>query len=340
MAANAKLGSAGAIFVLAGAWGSQALAAPALVDLVWNSPGPECPSREWMLAEVARVLGGSRGPIERAGARVDVRRGDEGRWHAGLSVDARGAHTERRFEADSCDAIASAAALIVAVAVEGGVPPQAPATPRPEPLASPPTEHGVQTHDSQLVVTTAGVIDDATLPAVGGGGEAAAGWTYRVSMFRLSALVGASLFADQTTSSAGRPTQGGTFKLLATSARACGSIASGPFELGPCVGADYDTMWASGFGWQPLSSKTADWVSLLGSARASWNFSRNIAIFARADALIPLAQPRFEAGSGSPGMPDIPVHHPSAVAARGALGIELALFLTEPRPEPHQNHRE
>jgi hypothetical protein len=324
MAGSAKLGCASAILAIAGAWRSHAQAAPPPVDLVWNAPAPQCPTRERVLAEVARVLGGSREPIAPASARVDVAAGQDGRWQAELSVDARGAHTERRFEAESCEAIASAAALIVAVAVEGGVAPEVPAaTPQRAPGPSPLAQRDGSTHDSQLIVTAAGVIDDATLPAVGGGGEAGVGWAYRISIYRLRALVGASLFANQTFS------PGGSFTLLATSARTCGSIASGPFEFGPCLGADVDAMWASGVGWQQRhqASPLPYWASLLGSALVSWNFSRHIAIFARADGLISLEPPRFMASDVPPPIPpDIPVHRPAPVAARGAFGIELRFF--------------
>jgi hypothetical protein len=330
MAGSAKLGFASAIFAIAGAWRSHAQAAPAPVDLVWNAPAPECPSRERVLAEVARVLGGSREPIARASARVDVAAAQDGRWQAELSVDARGAHTERRFEAESCEAIASAAALIVAVAVEESVPPEVPAAaPPPEPRASPFPKSNGSRHDSQLIVTAAGVIDDATLPAVGGGGEAGVGWAYRISIFRLRALAGASLFAEQTSSPAGYPQSGGHFTLLATSAKACGSIGSGPFELGPCLGVDVDAIWATGFGWQQTSGPmSAQWVSVLGSVITLWNFSRNIAIFARADGLIPLEQAHFEAKVIAPPLlvAYIPVHRPAPVAARGAFGIELRFF--------------
>ena len=145
------------------------------------------------------------------------------------------------------------------------------------------------------------------------------GWAYRISIYRLRALAGASLFAKQAFS------PGGSFTLLATSARTCGSIASGPFEFGPCLGADVDAMWVSGLGWQqPPNHQSVQWASLLGSAFVSWNFSRNIAIFARADALIPLEQPRFYAvlKNGT----DSTVHRPAPVAARGAFGIELRFF--------------
>jgi hypothetical protein len=85
--------------------GAAAQPASPPVSLTWNSP-PDCPSREQVLAEVARVLAGSHQPRIPATARVDVARTEGGRWQAALSVDARDAHSERNLEAESCEAIA------------------------------------------------------------------------------------------------------------------------------------------------------------------------------------------------------------------------------------------
>jgi hypothetical protein len=210
-------------------------------------------------------------------------------------------------------------ALIVAVAVEGGVPPLAPPVSPPKAPAAAPAEGGESAHASQLLVTAAGVIDDGTMPPVAGGGEAALGWSYATSRGRVRALAGASYFPSGSKNLPGR--EGGTFTLFDASARLCASIARGPFDIGPCLGGEIDRMSGTGFGptIQPLY-KSAVWGSAVGTALASWSLSGLIAVFARADGIVPLAPPTFVY------LPEGNVHQPSLPAWRAAFGVELRFF--------------
>ena len=93
---------------------------PASVQIVWNAPAA-CPSREAVAEEVSRILGHAvAGPVTLA--RVDVSSDERGRWRAAVSIESHGATSERELEAETCPAIASAVALIVAVADERGLP--------------------------------------------------------------------------------------------------------------------------------------------------------------------------------------------------------------------------
>jgi hypothetical protein len=322
-----RVGLAIALLVLMDAEGAAAQPASLPVSLTWSAPA-DCPSREQVLAEVARVLGGSRQPRISATARVDVARTDRGRWQAALSVDARDAHSERNLEAESCEAIASGAALIVAGAVDGGVPPLAPTASPPKAPAAPPAEGGESAPASQLLVTAAGVIDDGTMPPIAGGGEVALGWSYATPTWRVRALASASYFPPETVNlSSG---EGGRFWLLTPSARACASIARGPFDLGPCIGAEIDLMMGSGVG-APTAGEphknsvgTGYWGSALGAILASWSLSRQIALFARADGLALLAQPTFVVSQAG-GYLSV-YSPPSPLAWRAALGVELRFF--------------
>lgn len=318
MSLRTRLAVAIALLVLADAAGAVAQPASSPVSLTWNAPA-DCPSREQVLAEVARVLGGSQKGRIPAIARADVVRTDTGRWQAALSVEARDAHSERNLEAESCEAIASGAALIVAVAVEGGVPPPAPPVSTPKAPVAAPAESAGSSHASQLLVAAAGVIDDGTMPLIAGGGEAALGWSYATPRWRVRALAGASYFPSETKILVGG--EGGDFTLRAASARLCASIARGPFDIGPCLGGEIDSMSGSGFGpaIRPLERNPV-WGSAVGTVLASWSLAGPIAVFARADGIVPPARPTF----GLP--PHSDVHQPSLPAWRVALGVELRFF--------------
>jgi hypothetical protein len=94
------------------------------IALEWKAPA-DCPTQDAVLGEVARVLGhvpvGA--PVR---SRADVARADNGRWQAQLALATTGAQSQRLLVAESCEAIASATALIVAVAIEGGITPNSP----------------------------------------------------------------------------------------------------------------------------------------------------------------------------------------------------------------------
>jgi hypothetical protein len=142
-------------------------------------------------------------------------------------------------------------------------------------------------------------------------------------------LASAALFPDQR-KLADQPqlannSEGGDFRLVDASGRACGGIILGSFDLGPCLGAEFDSM--DGWGTPNVASPghtSAQWVSLSGSALAEWQFTRAFALFARAEGLAPLAHPRFVIAQ--PGDSEAVVHQPSAVALRLALGLEVHIF--------------
>ncbi|MGH7436040.1 MAG: hypothetical protein ACRENE_10240, partial [Polyangiaceae bacterium] len=93
---------------------ARAQAAQLPVDLTWRVPA-ECPSREWVLGEIGRLLSGSHDPrIPTTATVVVVHDETAQRWRGRLALDARDAHSERMLEAESCNAVASAAALVLA----------------------------------------------------------------------------------------------------------------------------------------------------------------------------------------------------------------------------------
>lgn len=299
------------------------------VDLTWSAPA-ECPARDIVLGEVSRVLSTSNAPRVPIAARVDVSRDEQGRWHATLSLDTRDAHSERTLDAEGCPAIASATAVIVAIAVEGGMPEQPARAPAP-----PAAQHEGQASTrarggaSQAVAAVAGALDGGTLPVISPGVELALGWAYSWSTWRLRALASTTFFLAQNTS----PLLGGDaagevghFDLFVASARVCGSLVRDAFDFGPCLGLEIDWMTGTGeAGPAHPDPSTAKWVSALGSLLASWSFSRHVAIVLRGEGFYAPATPDFGVNDPLKGTP-IHVYSPRSIGARGALGVEARFF--------------
>jgi hypothetical protein len=159
-----------------------------------------------------------------------------------------------------------------------------------------------------------GILDWGTMPDPPGGGlEAAGGPTWTSDGWRLRALAGLSFFPNRRTSLTNYVDQA-TFELFDLSARGCATVVRGRFELGPCGGAELAIMHGSG---AALQDSTQLWASLLGSAIASWSISSAVAVFGRAEVVVPTIQATFLNQFGNP------VYKVPAVAFRGSLGLEL-----------------
>ena len=321
-------GLAAGAFISIGAASLPAQAQAVPIELAWKAPA-ECPAQDAVVGEVARVLGHlpAGAPIQ---VRAEVTRAEDGLWKAQLELATKSAQSQRQLVAASCEAIASATALIVAVAIEGGVMPE---SPRAAQLNTASNDGrapaGPPFFRSQLLVSAAGVLDDGAMPTIAGGFELGIGWTGAWRAWRVRLLASAALFPDQR-KLADEPrlatnSEGGDFRLLDASGRACGGIVLGSFDLGPCVGAEFDSIDA--WGTPNVASPghtSAQWVSLSGSALAEGQFTRAFALFARVDGLVPLAHPRFVIAQ--PDGSQAGVHRPSTVALRLAFGLEVRIF--------------
>ena len=140
-------------FVACAAWllaGELALAASTAppVDLVWVAPR-QCPDHDAVIRDISTILGNpSAGRVGKPfSVRAEVWRGEDTRWHVTLASQGTRADP-RSLAADSCEAVADAAVLIVALLVDpsraqaqGAAPPTAntvaPPT-RPADAVSPP----------------------------------------------------------------------------------------------------------------------------------------------------------------------------------------------------------
>ena len=328
------------------------------VDLSWDAPS-ECPGHDAVIGEIARILGSSRGPRPHVSAQAAVSRAG-GAWHAELDVATPDSQSHRSFDADTCDVLVSAAALIVAVAVDARLalgaspppltpPPAAPPPPTPPPPTPPPLTPAPPTvaatsktlasgrpskaaraaparasvQGAQLEASAAFAGDLTTGPGAAPGGEVAVGWSQTGVRWRIRAFAGAQFFGPMD--AVQRP-YAATFRLTTVSGRACASLLARPIDVGPCIGADVDVMSVSNVrGPARFTPHQEDgrWVDVVGSILVGAALSERVSLFVRADGVVALAHPRFVVSST-----ELPraVHQPSFVTGRGAVGIQVRFF--------------
>jgi hypothetical protein len=338
------------------ALGSARLAAaqPDPMALTWHAPRG-CPTEARVVAEVVENLSGSGAGPSPFAAVVGVRRTASARWEASLLFQSREMRAERRFEAESCDAIASAAALVIALWAEGGIdapvpvattlPPEpplqaiapAPFEPAPSPgvqrspmitasAPSPSAAPAVDPGHARYVLMMNWLVDRDTMPeAPALGIEVAGGRMWAAAQhWRVRALGAVSYFPSQRTTF-NNAASAGDVQLLDVSSRGCLAFAAGRLEIGPCAGAELAVMHGSVESGD-LQDPTQVWLSLLGGAAISWRVYPAVAIFGRGEVVVPTTQRTFiardtvaprdiQAGTQAYTVP--------AVAGRGAIGIEM-----------------
>jgi hypothetical protein len=295
--------------------------------LIWDAP-VGCPTAAAVLGNVERTLadpGRARARVPLAAtAHVSVASGEA--WQASLILAVGGTRTERRFEAESCEAVAAAAALIIALAVDGGLEPPAPASSS-RVVAGPqglPPERREPRVGPQLFLTANGLVDWRTLPQPSAPGlEASVGWKGWVGERWRARLLGGVAFFPTRQLPYSSAEVFGDWWLLDVSARGCVSLAVWRVEIGPCLGGEVGIMHASASftSKDTLPSGFDAWFSLLGSALMSLNVSRTVAIFSRADLVVPVYRPSFGTRDKTS---EIPLYRIPAFAFRAGVGIEWA----------------
>lgn len=299
-----------AVVVASAAASARASADEDPLALEWNAP-KECPSAtvvrsralERMPPDVAHMV--ARGRVDRA----------RGRYRLALEIES---HGDRVLEASTCDALASSAAVVLAMSAAPKErapseelpppPPDAAEAPEPEPpsLASRGDVFNVRAqaiHDSGIL----------PLPAFG------AGFAFGSDPIpHLHLEVAASMFLDQDGHSVIDATRGARFSLVSFDARACWGLTKAD-ELAACAGVDIVNVRASGFGTdgdRRYDASATTWGPDVGLG-VRLPLGRTFALRLNASVLMPTARDVFEMGALGR------VHRPEAVVFRTFAGPEV-----------------
>lgn len=330
-------------------WSSALTAQPsARLALSWSAP-PGCPTAENVQARVDALLGGGANASSVADVRASgqVERVDNG-FRLLLSMGVGNTPSSRVIEARTCDELAGAAAIALALLARStteaagsapsssdgaaGSSPQGQASSPPAPTASssdtadnpksppasiPPPEAPPSGGESGrlhlLIDAPVGLAAWGSLPSAALGVGAAVG--IRWKGFRGS--VGGELWQPQTREVSGFATR---FTLQSGRAEVCFIQAVHGLELGPCLGASAQRLIGAGVGSDVFSagSRTALWISGAGGLFFSLptpGFT-HLRFFGEARVLVSPQRPRFIIDQLGP------IQEPALAAPQLALGAE------------------
>ena len=329
------------------------------VDVTWSAP-VECPSQAAVLGEVRSILEGSTVTAHPVDARAAVTRTRKG-WHVELAIRSDQGSGERSLDADSCAELASAVALIVALAVDPtrralapAPTPPAPTPPTP-PTATPPPDAAPPAIDAgpsapsplrpadvsdeedgpRLAIGAAGAADFGTLPSPALGGTVSVAGLYR--WVRVEAR--GRIFASQRANDTARPSQGVDLRELGLDVRACfavletGRTARDGLAISPCLGIDASRVSGSGFGGEGTGttaatstlSGTGALLGLEAGVLGTWALGSVVALRVGLDLLVPTSRPAFVVLAAD-GTTASTLHKPAAFAGRIDLGAELRFW--------------
>lgn len=261
--------------------------APGAFFLTWSAPA-ECPSREQVAADIARLVAGEPRLQDGSDLRADVTVSRGPSWSAELTTEHAGRIGHRRIEAPSCQTAAEAIELILALSID---PDAVSTTARPATTPAPGAAHAPPGAERQvkflLGVHAQGRV--GTLPGTDVGiglgiGLAGARWSAE-----LRGTYG--LRRDQT---AALPSgAAGRFDIVTGSLTGCIDFGRTRLAFGPCAVGEAGRASATGYGATAGFSKNVLWLAIGGGLYSSVALSRRLRASIEVDALAPLYRPDY-----------------------------------------------
>jgi hypothetical protein len=342
---------------LQGAEACEALSATPVLELAlaWSAPA-DCPSRDTVVAEVRRLLGGKIDNPDNVSARAEITRRES--YHLHLTLSVGGSERARDVEAPTCAALGDTAALIVALAIDPNAgddlvdsqhskplpsleesrgpaplptfsippppPPESVVPPPPPPFSMPLTPSPPTPAKKSVpgrVQAHAGLASEQGAfgqPSVSGrAGAAFVRLPLRIELSGIFEWVG-RIAAPQADG------KGGSFWLVAAALAGCYERApsgdsEGASTAAGCAGLEAGSVSASGFGILAPVERASPWVAPFVGAIGRWAFHPRVALRLDLSVFIPVVRADFRIdGVGL-------VHRTGVLGARGGAGLELTL---------------
>jgi hypothetical protein len=274
--------------------------------------------------EIARLLGGEIRILQGGDitARAVVEHGLT--WSLAMDTELAGRLGRRSLEAASCQDLANAAALIIALMIDPDAV-AAHATP-PQPVAAPPqpTDEAPATAPApdrkpravEFLVGIHAAGSDGTLPSIDvgvGGGIGLQGRRWRVE---LRGTYG--LRRDQKAMAVSPAGAYGQFNFVAAAFAACINLGPQAFAFGPCADAEFGVISAKGVGVSQSLPADTLWSALGAGGYAAISLGRHLGLPLHVDVLAPLRRSEF-VFKNEPNR----VFQAPAVGVRVSAGIEL-----------------
>ncbi len=296
--------------VLALAFAPSLARASDRLDLSWSAP-TECPSPAAVAARIEAELGADVGRRTRVTARVD-REGD--RYKLALAIAGRG---ERVIVADTCDALAASAAVVVGMSdreeTTASEPPPAVVASAPPPPTREAPRAAPAGDRVRLLARLEGLVDVGMLPVATPGG----GVTLGVRSGTVHGEISAAAFASQRTSADVDPSRGASFSLASAALRGCWT-ATRRIEVAPCLGVHVVRIGGTGSGARQVSEGASIVAGPEASLEVRLPFSEAFGLRAGAAASFPIGRQAFVITSLGA------VHTPAPVALHAFVGPEVS----------------
>jgi hypothetical protein len=280
------------------------------------------------LAEVERIRAGSKS--RPAVVRAEVTELAPDRWSVRLTTDVGGETGERVLEANTCAALASATALIVAWTIDpsrsNAVSPEAEPTSHTEPAAPAPSSApvastgaaapGASSKGLSVLLGASAVGDVGTLPRLAVGGNVTLGVILPSARFELSGIAWANQDATWVAS------EGSHLQQLEAGLRACWRwVRASGIELDPCAGVGVAHLSSNGFGETTQYQRDAWWGSAQVVLLSNLHIGGIPSLRPEVGLVVPWSRPSVILVDGQ-GM-TIELHQPSVIAGRAGLGLEV-----------------
>lgn len=224
------------------------------LELVWQGP-PDCERGAAVRAKVLRLLGSRQAGLSAVKVTVTVSRETPSRYAALLETVTGQGGGSKRLEGESCDAIALASSVVIALSIdpsasldaeEPPAPPEpkpapAPVPRRPPPPPPPPQEvRETRPYLHGSIGVLFGLLGDPSAFTAAG-----IGVRYR----RFSLELGGAVYQPRDVTRPERPKVGAELRLFSGELLGCYAVV--PFALGAveaCPGARVESLWARSFG--------------------------------------------------------------------------------------------
>jgi hypothetical protein len=296
----------------------------------WTAPDG-CPSADELRVEIDKLLGETAQARLREHLDVKAVVAHDTAWTVAIATRSPSSTGQRTLEATTCQGLANATALIVALAIDpdavaahGGRAPGLVPTPgsASEPASRAASAEGAPARPILVPRNTfglVGVVGAASLGVVPGldvdlGGElglARGRWR-----LELRAVYGLRTLDSQPVSDAIGAR--GRFRFFAGTLAGCWTAAWGLVRLGPCAGVEAGAVHGQGVGADKDAAATTPWLGLGAGLLAVIAPTAWLHFPLHVDAVLPVRRPtyRFEGVPGS-------IYDPWRVGARMTAGVEL-----------------
>ena len=283
----------------------------------WQAPAG-CPSRDDLRAKIARLLGGEI-RVPKGGDIKAVAVVAQGQtWSLAIETELAGQPGRRSIEAASCQDLADATALIIALMIDpNAVAAHAPQSrPAPPPTPSDPAPQKARRVAYLVGIHAAGSY--GTLPSIDAGLGAGVGLAGRRWRVELRGTYGLRRDQRVRAPSPAPPDSYGRFNFAAAALAGCVNLGREGLAFGPCADAEVGVLSAKGFGVSEGFSAQTLWLALGAGAYAAIPLGPHLSLPLHLDVVAPLLRPEFV-------FKNVPnrVFQAPVVGARMSAGVEF-----------------